>query len=129
MDHLVDTCALLLFLENSPRLPEAAAARIENPKSRSYVSLVSLWEIAIKASIGKLRFEHAKRLDLPDLLNANGFEVITPNWQVLGRSSFLPYHHRDPFDRVLVSECQLRGLPVISSDAKLDAYQIIRLWS
>ena len=59
MDHLVDTCALLLFLEDDPRLPAAATARIEDPAARSYVSLVSLWEIAIKVSLGKLRFDHA----------------------------------------------------------------------
>lgn len=128
MDHLVDTCALLLFLEDDPRLPAAAVARIEDPSSRSYVSLISLWEIAIKVSLGKLRFDHADRPDLPELLTANGFHLLSPGWDVLRKASFLPAFHRDPFDRVILAECQLRGLPVISSDGKFDAYQVTRLW-
>lgn len=128
MDHLVDTCALLFFLEDDPRLPRKAAERIEDPATKSFVSLVSLWEIAIKVSLGKLRFDHADRTDLPELLTANGFQLLSPSWEVFRKASFLPAFHRDPFDRVILAECQLRGLPVISSDGKFDAYQVTRLW-
>lgn len=128
MDHLIDTCALLLFLEGDPRLPEAAAARIEDPSTKSFVSLMSLWEIAIKVSLGQLRFDHAVRPDLPELLTGNGFQLLSPSWDVLRRAAFLTTFHRDPFDRVILAECQVRGLPVISSDGKFDAYQVTRLW-
>ncbi|MES2996923.1 MAG: type II toxin-antitoxin system VapC family toxin [Verrucomicrobiota bacterium] len=129
MDHLLDTCALIFFLEDHPRLPEASARRIEDASSRSFVSLASLWEIAIKTAIGKLRVDYANRPDLPDLLIGNGFEVIPPSWETMRRAAFLPQHHRDPFDRLLIAESQLRGLPVISCDDKLDAYGITRLWN
>jgi PIN domain nuclease of toxin-antitoxin system len=128
MDYLVDTCALLFFLEDSPRLPLTIARRMEDADSRCFVSFASLWEIAIKAGIGKLQSNYADRDDLPDLLRKNGFEVVAPEWLAMCRAAFLPQHHRDPFDRLLVAECQLRGWPVISPDSKLDAYGVSRLW-
>lgn len=128
MDHLIDTCTLIFFLEDSPRLPDSAARRIENAASRSLVSLASLWEIAIKAALGKLQVDYADRADLPELLTRNGFEIISPGWEAMRRASFLPPFHPDPFDRLLVAECLLRGVPVISCDPKLDAYGVTRLW-
>lgn len=128
MDHLVDTCALIFFLEDHPRLPDASYRRIEDPESRSLVSLASLWEIAIKHSLGKLHVDYAHRLDLPALLTSNGFEILTPGWEAMRRAAVLPQYHRDPFDRLLIAECQLRGLPIVSCDPKLDAYGISRLW-
>ena len=128
MDYLIDTSTLIFFLEDSPRLPAAAARWIESPGSRSFVSLASLWEIAIKAGLGKLQVDYANRPDLPELLAKNGFELIPPGWEAMRRAAFLPQYHRDPFDRLLVAECQLRGLPVISCDPKLDAYGVTRLW-
>ena len=129
MDHLVDTCTLIFFLEDSPRLPDGVARRIEDPASRSLVSLASLWEIAIKASLGKLQVDWGDRSDLPEVLSKIGFEMISPGWQAMRRAAFLPQHHRDPFDRLLVAESQLRGLPVLSCDPKLDDYGITRVWS
>ena len=128
MDYLLDTCALIFFLEDSPRLPESAAKTIESGDSRSFVSLASLWEIAIKAALGKLSVDYANRSDLPDLLTRNGFEIINPGWEAMRRAAFLPLFHRDPFDRLLVAECQLRGLAIVSPDGKLDAYGVTRLW-
>ena len=128
MDYLLDTCALIFFLEGSPKLPGGAAERIEARGSRSFVSLASLWEIAIKAALGKLAVDYANRSDLPDLLAKNGFELINPGWEAMRRAAFLPLFHRDPFDRLLVAECQLRGLTILSPDGKLDAYGVTRLW-
>ena len=129
MDHLVDTCTLIFFLEDSPRLPDGVARRIEDPASRSLVSLASLWEIAIKSSLGKLQVDWGDRADLPDELSKIGFELISPGWQAMRRAAFLPMHHRDPFDRLLVAESQLRALPVLSCDPKLDDYGVTRVWS
>lgn len=128
MNILLDTHTLLFFLEDSPRLPTKIAAMIEDPGTRSHVSLASLWEIAIKTSLGKLRFDHADRDDLPELLTAQGFHLLRMDWPALRHASFLPQHHRDPFDRLLVAECHLRQMPILSCDGNLDAYGIRRLW-
>jgi PIN domain nuclease of toxin-antitoxin system len=127
-DHLLDTHVLLFFLEDSPRLPEQLAQMIENPATRSYISLASLWEIAIKASLGKLQVDYANREDLPELLQSMGFHLIKPDWESMRRAAYLPFHHRDPFDRLLVAECQIHNYPILSCDAQLDVYGISRVW-
>lgn len=127
-DQLLDTNVLLFFLEDSPRLPGKLAQMIENPSTRSHVSLTSLWEIAIKASIGKLKVDYANREDLPEMLESMGFHLMTPGWAAMRTAAFLPLYHRDPFDRLLVAECQLRDIPILSCDSQLDAYGIQRIW-
>jgi len=128
MNHLLDTNALLFFLENSPRLPASIATLIEEPDSKSYVSLASLWEIAIKTSIGKLQVDYANRPDLPDLLKQQGFHLTPLRWESMRRAAYLPFHHRDPFDRLIVAESQLLNIPILSCDKKLDDYDITRIW-
>ena len=128
MDQLIDTCALLFFLEDDPRLPQRACEAIEDPGRRSLVSLASLWEMAIKASLGKLQADYARRPDLPDLLRANGFEVVAPGWEAMRTAALLPPGHRDPFDRLLVAEARLRKIPVITPDESFDAYHVARIW-
>jgi len=127
-DHLLDTNVLLFFLEDSPRLPKALARMIEDPNTRSHVSLASLWEIAIKNSLGKLNVDYANRVDLPELLTSMGFHMITPDWNAMRKAAYLPMYHRDPFDRLLVAECQNRDFSILSCDGQLDAYGIKRVW-
>ena len=127
-DHLLDTNVLLFFLEDSPRLPSGLAELIENPNTQTYVSLMSLWEIAIKASLGKLRVDYANHEDLPQLLTQMGFILVQPSWDAMRTGATLPQHHRDPFDRILIAEAQTRGVPILSCDSQLDAYEVERIW-
>lgn len=126
MDHLLDTNVLIHFLEDHPRLSRRMVGWIEDPASRSHVSLASLWEISIKAGLGKLDVSYADRPDLPDLLEKSGFILLPIHWQAIRRAGTLPFHHRDPFDRLIIAEAQLRGLPVLGFDAKFDAYGVQR---
>lgn len=126
--HLLDTNVLIFFLENSPRLPTSLAELIEDSSTRSHVSLASLWEIAIKASLGKLHVDYADRADLPDILVSMGFHILTPSWDTMRMAAYLPLYHRDPFDRLLIAECQARDVPLLSCDSQLDAYGIKRIW-
>ena len=128
MNYLLDTNALLFFLENSPRLPTPIASIIENPDSKNFISLASLWEIAIKASLGKLKVDYANRPDLPELLKQQGFHILPLSWESIRRAAYLPFHHRDPFDRLIIAESQLKNIPILSSDKKLDDYAITRIW-
>ncbi len=127
MDHLLDTNVLIFFLQDDPRLSRRLVGWIEDPANRSFVSLASLWEISIKAGLGKLRVGYADRPDLPDLLERSGLEILPVEWPAIRRAESLPFHHRDPFDRLLVAEAQLRGLPILSTDEKLDAYGVERI--
>ncbi|MFT4177332.1 MAG: type II toxin-antitoxin system VapC family toxin [Luteolibacter sp.] len=128
MDHLVDTCALIFFLEDSPQLPEPAARVIENPLSRSFISLASLWEITLKHVIGKLDVGYANTPELPELLKTQGFELLPIDWESMRLSARLPFHHRDPFDRLLIAEAQRKNLPIVSPYLVFDRYEVRRIW-
>ena len=125
--QLVDTNVLLFFVQNDRRLPKRAASMIEDPSRRSFVSMASLWEISIKAGIGKLKFKHAEDPAFPENLMTFGFHILPIEWESIRRASMLPWHHRDPFDRLIVAEALVRSAPILSTDPKLDAYGIERI--
>ena len=124
MDHLVDTCTLIFFLEDSPRLPDGVARRIEDPGSRSLVSLASLWEIAIKSRLGKLRLD-APLQQLPDLLRKMDCTLLTIDEQhVLAELNPEP-QTRDPFDRLLLAQCQVENLRLVTNDRALATHPLV----
>jgi PIN domain nuclease of toxin-antitoxin system len=125
--QIVDTNVLLFFVQNDARLPKRAASMIEDPSRRSLVSMASLWEISIKAGIGKLKFKHAGDPSLPEKLSQDGFHLLPIAWASIQRASKLPWLHRDPFDRLIVGEALARGAPILSTDSKLDGYGIERV--
>ncbi len=127
IEQVVDTNVLLFFVQGHRSLPRRAARLIEDASRRSVVSMASLWEISIKAGLGKLKFEHADDPDLPGLLRAQGFDVQPMNWAVMRRAAQLPWHHRDPFDRYLAAEALVRGAPILSTDDKLDLFGVERI--
>lgn len=100
---------------------------IEDPDRRSLVSMASLWEISIKIGIGKLEFKDAETPQFPNILAQNGFELLPIDWGLMRHASQLPWLHRDPFDRLIVSEALIREIPLLSTDSKLDGYGIKRI--
>ena len=128
MKFLADTHAFLWFVTDSPRLSLKAKALLESPDSERWLSIASLWEIAIKTSIGKLSLTRPFEQFIPEQLTRNGFQVLGLTVEHTARVATLPLHHRDPFDRMLVAQCLVENLPLLSSDEPLDAYGIQRLW-
>jgi PIN domain nuclease of toxin-antitoxin system len=125
---LLDTHAFLWFISGDAALSVKGRTLIENEENDKFVSIVSLWEIAIKTSIGKLPL--AKPFDqlIPEQLELNGFDVLGLKIGHATKLAKLPFHHRDPFDRMLVAQCLAENLPLLSNDSTLDAYSINRLW-
>jgi PIN domain nuclease of toxin-antitoxin system len=126
---LVDTHALLWFLFDDPRMHESAAQRLSDPSVQKLLSVASLWEIAIKSQVGKLELgmsfdEFVRAHVLGATVDLVGLEV--PH---LFAYSALPLHHRDPFDRVLVAQAQVLGVPILSADPQLAAYGVPLVWS
>jgi PIN domain nuclease of toxin-antitoxin system len=121
---LVDTMALLWWLADDSRLTEAARAAIADPARPAFVSAASVWEAAIKRSLGKLELDD----DLPAVLDDEGFGVLTVNAVHAWTAGELPFHHRDPFDRLIVAQARVEGLALVSSDAAFDAYGVTRVW-
>ena len=120
MRFLVDTHALLWALGAPSALSPAARDAIANPSNLIMVSNASLWECAIKASIGKL--------DLPDdffdSVPEAGYEVMPIRISHLNVYRTLPMHHRDPFDRMLVAQARAEALTLISRDPEIAEYDV-----
>ena len=116
MKVLLDTCALLWFLRDDPELSEKAAQLIESPDTEAFVSVVSIWEIAIKASIGKLPTPVGFQDSLEDKLKGAGFNILPVEFHHAARVYSLPSVHGDPFDRLLISQCKAEKLTAITND-------------
>jgi PIN domain nuclease of toxin-antitoxin system len=119
---LLDTHALLWYLGGDSRLSQRAKDAIESGLE-VYVSAATIWEIAIKRGLGKLRTE-------PDLVEriTTGFEHLAITLQHAWATSELPQHHGDPFDRLLVAQARAERLPLLSADPKLRVYDVDIIW-
>jgi len=125
---LLDTHALLWFVWDDPQLSAVAKGLIEDPDNRKLVSIASCWEIAIKVSIGKLSLGEPSRTFLERELTNNNFELLPISLEHATAVETLPFHHRDPFDRLLIAQAILESVPILSADSALDPYPITRLW-
>lgn len=119
MRLLLDTHILLWWLQDSRELVREARALIEAPDHLVYVSAASVWEVAIKAAIGKIR------IDLAAFDAAVGASMFTP-LSIAARHAIaaaqLPPLHRDPFDRMLVAQSQAEGLQIVTHDPVIARY-------
>ena len=124
---LLDTNAFLYFINNDSALTETAKNIIES-EADLLISIASLWEIAIKFSIGKLTLPDPFEKFIPAQLRHNDIEILPVNLRHLDRVSSLPFHHKDPFDRVIIAQSAVENLPIVSSDTAFDLYKIERIW-
>jgi PIN domain nuclease of toxin-antitoxin system len=128
MKLLLDTHAFLWFIIGSSNLSDAARALIEDAANERFLSVASLWEMAIKLSIGKLSFSSPFDVLIPQQLSLNGIDLLNIEVAHAAIVATLPFHHRDPFDRLLIAQAIVEKMPVVSIDAALDTYGITRLW-
>ena len=128
MNLILDSHAFLWFVGNAPKLSVAAREAIEDPSNRKWVSIASLWEITIKVSIGKLNVAEPIAPFLSRELQNNKFIALDITFDHLAELSNLPLHHRDPFDRLIVSQAVGSSMSIVSADGALDAYGISRIW-
>lgn len=118
MRILLDTHLLLCWLAASPPLSTQARDMIRDPENTVFVSAVSLWEIWLKQSLGKLRLPS----DFTERLAAESFESLPLMASHPRQVALLPWHHRDPFDRMLVAQAQVEKLVLLTADEALTAY-------
>ena len=128
MRYLLDTNALLWFLAGDSKLSGRARALIEDPNNEKLLSIVSLWEIAIKVRLGKLELDKSFEQVFPESLDFNCIQILDITVDNLVKLTTLPFHHRDPFDRLIIAQGLVEGLPIISVDTIFDAYGINRKW-
>jgi len=125
MKLLLDTHVFLWFIMGSALLSADTRALIEDEKNRKFISVASLWEIAIKSSIGKLSLSAPFDQLIPQQLSLNGFELLPIEVSHLAAVTTLPFHHRDPFDRLLIAQALAENMPIVSSDPAFDTYNNI----
>ena len=128
MKLLLDTHALLWFLGNNPQLSASARQHIENPAREKFVSAASLWEIAVKLSLKKLKLPRPFGEIFPRQLEVNGFEMLPVSCAQLNRLVELPFHHRDPFDRMLIAQAIAEDLIIVTRDPEFSKYPAKILW-
>jgi PIN domain nuclease of toxin-antitoxin system len=128
MRVLLDTHALYWYIEGDPQLSATAQTLIQDASNEILISPASYWEIAIKVSIGKWKLNRPYE-DFIDIgLNKYGFQILPILPAHTARLIGMPFHHKDPFDRLLIAQAMAEAIPIISGDAVLDSYPIQRLW-
>jgi PIN domain nuclease of toxin-antitoxin system len=124
---LLDTHGFLWLIQGDPKLSERARAIISDDANQLYFSVASIWEIAIKLNIGKLKIGHTID-DIYILLAQLKIEILPIYRSDLIRYLTLPLHHRDPFDRILVAQAIDRDLVLVSADESFESYAVQQLW-
>lgn len=128
MRILVDTHALLWFQANDPALPMGVRERIEDNANDCLISQASVWEMAIKVSIQKLKLPFPILEFVRTEIVGKGFSLLPLSLEHVCRVEKLPFHHSDPFDRVLIGQLLIEQIPVISRDSRFDSYGVDRIW-
>lgn len=128
MNLLLDTHAFLWFIAGSENLSASARQLIEDPRNQPYLSAASLWEMAIKLSLGKLYLARPFEELVPEQMTLNGIQFLPIEMDHLIPVVTLPFHHRDPFDRLLIAQAMVEQMPVVSGDSSFDAYSVRKLW-
>ncbi|MFN0013019.1 MAG: type II toxin-antitoxin system VapC family toxin [Saprospiraceae bacterium] len=121
MKFLLDTHAFLWFNQGDPKLSSKARDLIENPQNEMLVSMASLWEIAIKNSLGKMELDNGFEAVM-DYVTKNKFELLYITYEHTRQQNQLPFIHKDPFDRMFVSQALVEEIDVISNDEVMDGY-------
>ena len=128
MRLLLDTHAMYWYLEGSPELSATAQRLIQDASNDILLSPASYWEIAIKISTGKWQLNRAYEEFINIGLNQYGFQVLPILPIHTAALIRLPFHHRDPFDRLLAAQALVEDIPLMSADAIFDQYGVNRLW-
>ena len=126
MMYLLDTCALLWFMDDSSALSQRAKDVIGKSETL-YISIAAFWEIAIKKTIGKLDIAESI-FEIRDICDNYGIVILPIKIEYLGRIQTLPRIHNDPFDRLMIATALEENLPLITHDSNIGKYDISTYW-
>ena len=128
MRLLLDTHAWLWWNQDGPELSRAARRAIASPHNECWLSMASAWDMAVKIANGKLTLEGDLEHFLPEQMAENGFAILPIGIRHVARTVKLPFHHRDPFDRLIIAQALVEGLTVVSADRVFLKYGVRRIW-
>lgn len=131
MNYLLDTHTFLWFVSNSPELSQKARQLMEDDTSNLFLSVAGIWEIGIKNSLGKLDVKGGFDTITNDL-KANDIEIMFIEFNHVSIVNKLPFHHKDPFDRIIIAQSLAENMDIIGKDSDFDNYlvgkPIKRIW-
>lgn len=128
MRLLLDTHAFLWFIEGSTNLSERARKLIEDADNQRFLSIASIWEIAIKVSLNKLELKMTLSELVKQQVRGNAIEVLEIEPEHLDILVSLPFYHKDPFDRLIIAQSLTDELPILSKDTAFHDYSVRVLW-
>ncbi|MBE7421792.1 MAG: type II toxin-antitoxin system VapC family toxin [Zoogloeaceae bacterium] len=128
MQVLLDTHAFLWWVEGAPNLGRKAREALADPDNECLLSLASVWELAIKSSLGKLQLALPVGRYVTEHVAANGFRVLGIELAHAARTEKLDLRHRDPFDRLLIAQALEEKLPVVTADPVFRKYGVKKIW-
>ncbi|MCY2968610.1 MAG: type II toxin-antitoxin system VapC family toxin [Planctomycetota bacterium] len=129
MRVLLDSHILIWALDDPSKLSVTAIRTLQDPANEMVISAGTMWELSIKIALGKLTLSLPFREFLNKAIAALGLVVLPITLDHADRQSGLPFHHRDPFDRLLAAQSLVEGITIISADAIFDQYGVKRTWS
>jgi PIN domain nuclease of toxin-antitoxin system len=128
MKLILDTHSFLWFIEGSASLSPTARILIEDADNQPFLSMASLWEMAIKLSLGKLTLSEPFDTLIPQQMHLNGIRMLPIEVAHVSAVAALPFHHRDPFDRLLIAQSMVEKIPLVSGDPAFSLYPVQRIW-
>jgi PIN domain nuclease of toxin-antitoxin system len=128
MDILLDTHTIIWFSEGEEaKLSLNARQEIENPRNQKFVSIASFWEIAIKTSVGKLKLNRELG-QLKDFMDNYEFRLLPVSVEHTKAVQLLEFIHRDPFDRMLISQANHENFSLVTVDKNIKQYKVKTIW-
>lgn len=127
MKLLLDTHALIWYITDNSQLPGTTRQLIEMPENSCYVSVATYWEMAIKNSLGRLAFK-ASIATIFNIVEQSGFEILPIHVPHILKATSIPFHHDDPFDRMIIGQAMVDGLSIVTKDRKFPLYDVNVLW-
>ena len=128
MEILLDTCTFLWIITDDKRLTKKARTAFSNTENRVYLSAVSAWEIAVKNSLGKLPLPEDPLIYIPRKREEHKISQLDIREDAALHLSKLPLIHKDPFDRILICQCIVSGLTILTPDPLIHRYPVKYLW-
>lgn len=128
MKLLLDTHAFLWFISGRENLPVKIKDLIEDAHEETFLSIASVWEMAIKSGLGKLKFERPMDELIPQQIQINHIQTLPIEMEHILRLTQLHDHHRDPFDRLIIAQALYEDMPIASMDQTFDSYGVRRIW-
>jgi len=125
---LIDSNVFVFIVQQPDRIPARARDAIVDPANTRRLSLVTPWELQIKASLGQFEFSNSIREIVQREVDNGTIELLPITLAHIDLLANLPLHHKDPFDRLLIAQAQIEGLTLVTADRAIALYDIPRLW-